>query len=54
MDVACVTDFIPAGAEGLNTAVVERGANWSGGQRARIALARGILAAADSNSGAVR
>jgi ATP-binding cassette subfamily B protein len=49
MHVACVTDFVPAGAEGLNTAVVERGANWSGGQRARIALARGILAAADSN-----
>jgi ABC-type multidrug transport system fused ATPase/permease subunit len=49
MDIACVTDFVAAGANGLNTAVVERGANWSGGQRARIALARGILAAADSN-----
>lgn len=49
MNVACVTDFIPADTNGLSTAVVERGANWSGGQRARIALARGILAAADSN-----
>lgn len=49
MNVACVTDFVSADANGLNTAVVERGANWSGGQRARIALARGILAAADSN-----
>jgi ABC-type multidrug transport system fused ATPase/permease subunit len=49
MNIACVTDFIPADAGGLNTAVVERGANWSGGQRARIALARGVLAAADSN-----
>lgn len=49
MNVACVTDFIAADANGLSTAVVERGANWSGGQRARIALARGILAAADSN-----
>jgi len=49
MKTACVSDFIPADANGLNTAVVERGANWSGGQRARIALARGILAAADSN-----
>ena len=48
LNIACVTDFVPAGADGLNTAVVERGANWSGGQRARIALARGILAAADS------
>ncbi|HWK49619.1 MAG TPA: ABC transporter ATP-binding protein [Steroidobacter sp.] len=49
MNVACVSDFIPNDANGLGTAVVERGANWSGGQRARIALARGILAAADSN-----
>lgn len=49
MNTACVSDFIAADANGLNTAVVERGANWSGGQRARIALARGILAAADSN-----
>ncbi|GFE84483.1 ABC transporter [Steroidobacter agaridevorans] len=49
MNTACVSDFIPADANGLNTAVVERGANWSGGQRARIALARGVLAAADSN-----
>lgn len=49
MNTACVSDFIPPDADGLNTAVVERGANWSGGQRARIALARGVLAAADSN-----
>ncbi|HEY0681772.1 MAG TPA: ABC transporter ATP-binding protein [Steroidobacter sp.] len=49
MSIACVTDFVAADADGLNTAVVERGANWSGGQRARIALARGVLAAADSN-----
>jgi ABC-type bacteriocin/lantibiotic exporter with double-glycine peptidase domain len=49
MNVACVSDFISNDAKGLSTAVVERGANWSGGQRARIALARGILAAADSN-----
>lgn len=49
MNTACVSDFIAADANGLSTAVVERGANWSGGQRARIALARGMLAAADSN-----
>jgi ATP-binding cassette subfamily B protein len=49
MNIACVSDFIAADANGLSTAVVERGANWSGGQRARIALARGILASADSN-----
>jgi ABC-type bacteriocin/lantibiotic exporter with double-glycine peptidase domain len=49
MDAACVTEFIQPTDEGLTTAVMEKGANWSGGQRARIALARGILAAADSN-----
>jgi ABC-type multidrug transport system fused ATPase/permease subunit len=49
MNAACVSDFISPDANGLSTAVVERGANWSGGQRARIALARGMLAAADSN-----
>jgi ATP-binding cassette, subfamily B, bacterial len=49
MDAACVTEFIPPNVEGLTTAVMEKGANWSGGQRARIALARGILAASDSN-----
>lgn len=31
--------------EFLNTRVSERGANWSGGQRQRLALARGVLAA---------
>jgi ABC-type transport system involved in cytochrome bd biosynthesis fused ATPase/permease subunit len=33
--------------KGLSTRVAERGANWSGGQRQRLALARGVLAAAD-------
>lgn len=32
---------------GLTTRVAERGANWSGGQRQRLALARGVLAAND-------
>ncbi len=31
--------------QGLETRVVEGGANWSGGQRQRLALARGVLAA---------
>lgn len=48
MNAACVSDFVTPDAAGLNTVITERGANWSGGQRARIALARGILAAADS------
>jgi len=38
--------FVPP-ASGLTTRVAERGANWSGGQRQRLALTRGVLAAAD-------
>jgi ABC-type transport system involved in cytochrome bd biosynthesis fused ATPase/permease subunit len=33
----------------LDTPISERAANWSGGQRARVALARGILAARGSS-----
>lgn len=36
-------------ALGLETRVVEGGANWSGGQRQRLALARGVLAAEGSS-----
>jgi ATP-binding cassette subfamily B protein len=32
----------------LDVVIAERGANWSGGQRSRVALARGILAAQGS------
>lgn len=48
LDLACATDFVPATPEGLATRVAERGATWSGGQRARVALARGLLAAEGS------
>lgn len=47
LDRACASEFIPAG-EGLDSPVAERAANWSGGQRSRVALARGILAAEGS------
>jgi ABC-type multidrug transport system fused ATPase/permease subunit len=49
LDLACTTDFLPATLAGLETRIAERGANWSGGQRARVALARGILAAEGSS-----
>ena len=45
---ACATDFIDPTAAGLETPMAERAANWSGGQRSRVALARGVLAAAGS------
>ncbi len=48
LELSRATDFIACTAEGLETRVAERAANWSGGQRSRIALARGILAAEGS------
>ena len=48
LDVACATEFIQAAGIGLETPMAERAANWSGGQRSRVALARGVLAAAGS------
>jgi len=48
LTLARATDFIPADDAGLESKIAERGANWSGGQRARVALARGILAAKGS------
>lgn len=49
LELARVSDFIEPTDAGLHVAVAERAANWSGGQRARVALARGILAAEGSS-----
>ena len=46
---ACVNDFVDVAEGGLDLPVAQGAANWSGGQRARFALARGVLAAADSS-----
>lgn len=49
LKASCATDFVQATPLGLEVPVTERGANWSGGQRSRVALARGILAACGSD-----
>ena len=49
LEAACATDFVEPTPLGLEAPVAERGANWSGGQRSRVALARGILAACGSD-----
>jgi ATP-binding cassette subfamily B protein len=48
LEAACATDFIEPTGAGLEAPLAERAANWSGGQRARVALARGMLAATGS------
>lgn len=48
LQTAQATDFVEPTPAGLNSHITERGANWSGGQRSRIALARGVLAARGS------
>ena len=48
LEAACATDFVDPTPIGLELSVAERAANWSGGQRGRVALARGILAASGS------
>jgi ABC-type multidrug transport system fused ATPase/permease subunit len=49
LEAARVTDFLEPGPAGLALPIAEAGANWSGGQRSRIALARGVLAAQGSD-----
>jgi ATP-binding cassette, subfamily B, bacterial len=48
LELACATDFVQPTPVGLEAPIAERAANWSGGQRSRVALARGILAAEGS------
>jgi ABC-type multidrug transport system fused ATPase/permease subunit len=47
-ELAHFTDVLRQLPEGLQTDIKEKGVNLSGGQKQRLALARGILAAKDS------
>lgn len=50
LKLAGVNEFIDlANAAALDLRIAERAANWSGGQRARVALARGVLTARGSS-----
>ncbi|MCW0452917.1 ABC transporter ATP-binding protein/permease [Xanthomonas sacchari] len=49
LELAAVRDFIAPGVDALQLPITEHASNWSGGQRARVALARGILAAHGSS-----
>jgi ABC-type bacteriocin/lantibiotic exporter with double-glycine peptidase domain len=49
LSVASADSFVDISGAGLEMQVAERAANWSGGQRSRIALARGVLAAEGSS-----
>jgi ABC-type multidrug transport system fused ATPase/permease subunit len=48
-DLACLAPVIARLPAGLNSEITERGLNMSGGQKQRLALARGILASRDSS-----
>jgi ABC-type multidrug transport system fused ATPase/permease subunit len=48
LQAACAHDFVEVTPSALRAVIAERGANLSGGQRSRLALARGILAATGS------
>ena len=49
LTVSTANGFVDTSPAGLEMPVSERAANWSGGQKSRIALARGVLAAEGSS-----
>jgi ABC-type bacteriocin/lantibiotic exporter with double-glycine peptidase domain len=49
LEAACAKDFLQPTPLEFEISIAERAANWSGGQRSRVALARRILAASGSD-----
>lgn len=49
IDLACFTSVFRRFPKGLQTSVVEKGVNLSGGEKQRLALARGFFAARDTD-----
>ncbi len=49
IDVARLQPLVAELPDGLETEIAERGANFSGGQKQRLALARGLIAARDAS-----
>ncbi|NJC37122.1 ABC-type multidrug transport system fused ATPase/permease subunit [Xanthomonas arboricola] len=49
LELAVVSEFLASDADPMQVLIAENASNWSGGQRARVALARGILAARGSS-----
>ncbi|MEI8338099.1 MAG: ABC transporter ATP-binding protein [bacterium] len=48
-DMACFTDIVKKLPNKLDSSIVEKGVNLSGGEKQRLALARGLLASEDKN-----
>jgi ATP-binding cassette subfamily B protein len=49
LSIAAFDEVLPRLPKGINTDIRERGVNMSGGQKQRLALARGLIAARDSS-----
>lgn len=49
IDIACFSDVVKRLPKGLETSINEKGVNLSGGEKQRLALARGLFASQDSD-----
>jgi ATP-binding cassette subfamily B protein len=49
LSISCFDEVLPKLPRGIESDIRERGVNMSGGQKQRLALARGLIAAQDSS-----